>query len=276
MDTDRGGVRAGELAGGLPYLAVGSGPPLVFLGGSAPEHRNPRPGLEQAMTLRMIRPLAAAGFEVFFVSRWPGMDPTTTFADVAERHAVAIGERFGGPLPVVGHSTGGSLLLQLLADRPDVVTRAVVASAAYALGPVAKQAQRELMQAIERTGHYSGSAIVAGLPALFRRPRVRRLAGSLFELAARRIPIANPVDAVTMLRAEDEFDVRDRLAQIPTETLVAYGVRDYFWPLEMVTETAARMPRARLVLYADRGHALPLAREFVRDVIAFLRARPAA
>lgn len=276
MDTDPGAVRDGELAGGLPYLAVGSGPPLVFLGGSAPEHRNPRHGLEQAMTLRMIRPLAAAGFEVFFVSRWPGMDPATTFGDVAERHAVAITERFGGPVPVIGHSTGGSLLLQLLADRPDVVTRAVVASAAYALGPVAKHAQRELMEAIARTGHFSGAAIAEGLPAIFRRPAVRRLVGPLLELAARRIPIANPVDAVTMLRAEDEFDVRDRLPEIPTETLVAYGARDYFWPLEMVTETAARMPRGRLVLYADRGHALPLAREFVRDVVRFVRPERAA
>ena len=271
MRSNGAGVREGELPGELPYLAVGGGPPLVFLGGSTPEHRNPRPGPEQAMTLRMIRPLAAGGFEVFFVSRWPGMDPATTFADVAERHAAAILERFGGPVPVIGHSTGGSLLLQLLADRPDAVTRAVVASAAYALGPVAKQAQRELMQAIERTGRYSGSAIVSGLPAFFRRPAVRRLVSPVVELAARRIPIANPVDAVTMLRAEDEFDVRDRLPQIPTETLVAYGSRDYFWPLEMVAETAARMPRARLVLYADRGHPLPLAKEFVRDVIAFLR-----
>ena len=68
-------------------------------------------------------------------------------------------ERFGGPVPVIGHSTGGSLLLQLLADRPDVVTRAVVASAAYTLGPVAKQAQRELMagdradRSLLRRGH---------------------------------------------------------------------------------------------------------------------------
>jgi hypothetical protein len=36
------------------------------------------------------------------------------------------------------------------------------------------------------------------------------------------------------------------------------------------------MPRGRLVLYADRGHALPLAREFVRDIIRFLRPERAA
>ena len=105
---------------------------------------------------------------------------------------------------------------------------------------------------------------------------MRRLVSPVVGLAARRIPIAHPVDAVTMLRAEDQFDVRDRLPEIPTETLVAYGARDYFWPLEMVAETAARMPRARLVLYSDRGHALPLAKEFVRDVIAFLRREEAA
>jgi pimeloyl-ACP methyl ester carboxylesterase len=266
------GVREGELSGGLPYLAVGAGDPLVFLGGSTPEHRNPRRGLEQAVTLRMIRPLTAGGFEVFFVSRWPGMDPATTFADVAERHAKAILERFAGPVPVIGHSTGGSLLLQLIADRPDAVTRAVVASAAYALGPVAKHSQLEMMHAIERTGHYSGDAILSGMPAFFRRPGVHRLLAPVLDLAAKRISVADPVDAVTMLRAEDEFDVYDRLPQIPTETLIAYGARDYFWPLEMVGETAARMPRARLVLYPDRGHALPLAREFVRDALGFLRA----
>jgi hypothetical protein len=54
------------------------------------------------------------------------------------------------------------LLLQLIADRPDVVTRAVVASAAYALGPVAKQDQRDLMESIERTGRFSGAVILAG------------------------------------------------------------------------------------------------------------------
>jgi pimeloyl-ACP methyl ester carboxylesterase len=271
-----GAVREGELPGGLPYLAVGAGDPLVFLGGSAPEHRNPRPGLERAITLRMLRPLAAGGFEVFFVSRWPGMDPAATFAAVAERHADALAGRFGGPVPVIGHSTGGSLLLQLLADRPDTVTRAVVVSAAYALGPAVQQSQRELIEAIERTGHYSGEVILSGLPASFRRPAVRRLVGPLAERAARLIPIANPVDAVTMLRAEDGFDVWDRLPQMGTETLLAYGARDGFWPLPMVAETAARMPRARLVLYGDRGHALPLAPEFVRDVLAFLRAGPAA
>lgn len=108
-------VREGTFRGGLPYLAVGSGDPLVFLCGSTPNHRNPKPGLERYATLRSVRPLAAAGFEVFFTNRWPDMDPSTTWAEVAERHAEAILDHFGGPVDVLGHSTGGSLLLQLIA-----------------------------------------------------------------------------------------------------------------------------------------------------------------
>jgi pimeloyl-ACP methyl ester carboxylesterase len=264
-------LREGTLPGGLPYLAVGSGEPLVFLCGSTTEHRNPRPGVERAVTLRMVRPLAQAGFEVYFTNRWPGMAPDTTFAMVAERHADAIAEQFGRPVPVIGHSTGGSLLLQLIADRPEVVDKAVVASAAYALGPVAKRAQLKLLQAIEETGRYSTEAMVDGLAGMIRSRWLRLSLTPVAALAARRVPIANPTDAATMLRAEDAFDVRDRLADIPTETLVICGARDYYWTPEMFAETAFRMPHGRLAMYPNLGHAIPWRAEFARDVIAFLR-----
>ena len=90
-------------------------------------------------------------------------------------------------------------------------------------------------------------------------------------LAAKRITIENPADTIAMLRAEDAFDVHDRLEHIPTETLVVCGAQDPFWTLEMFAETACRLPRGRLIMYRDRGHALITAPEFFRDVTAFLR-----
>src|SRR4051794_36645692 len=66
-------VREGTFRGGLPYIAIGSGEPLVYLCGSTPNHRNPGPGLERTLTLRTVSPLARAGFEVYFTNRWPGM-----------------------------------------------------------------------------------------------------------------------------------------------------------------------------------------------------------
>jgi pimeloyl-ACP methyl ester carboxylesterase len=105
------------------------------------DHRNPRQGFERTLTLRTLTPLARAGFQVYFTNRWPDMAPGATFAEVAERHAAAILDHFGKPVDVLGASTGGSLALQLIADRPDVVRKAVVACAAYTLGPVAKERQ---------------------------------------------------------------------------------------------------------------------------------------
>jgi len=265
-------VREGTFSGGLPYLALGSGHPLVYLSGFTLDHRNPRPGLQRTLTLRTLTPLARSGFEVYFTNRWPGMAVHTTFADVAERHAEAIRDHFGNPVDVLGASTGGSLALQLIADRPDVVRRAVVACAAYTLGPRAKRLQLELLRAIQETGRYPSGAILDTLQGKLRSRWVRYPLAPVAILAAKRITIENPADTIAMLRAEDAFDVHDRLADIQTETLVICGAQDDFWTPEMFAETACRLPHGKLIMYPNRSHAVVSAPEFFRDVTAFLRA----
>jgi pimeloyl-ACP methyl ester carboxylesterase len=265
------GVRQGTFSGGLQYLAVGSGEPLVYLCGSTPNHRNPRPGLERALTLRTINPLARAGFEVYFTNRWPGMAVDISFAEVAERHAEAIHDHFGQPVDVLGASTGGSLALQLIADRPDAVRKAVVACAAYTLGPLAKSTQLQLLRTVEETGGYSTELILDLMQSKLRWRWIRTLLTPLAMLAARRLTIENPTDAIAMLQAEDAFDVRYRLPDIQTETLVACGAQDPFWTPEMFAETAFRLANGKLIMYRNRGHVLVTAPEFFRDVTAFLR-----
>ena len=264
-------VREGTFSGGLPYLAVGSGEPLVYMCGSTPNHRNPRPGLERALTLRTINPLARAGFEVYFTNRWPGMAVDITFAEVAERHADAIHDHFGQPVDVLGASTGGSLALQLIADRPDAVRKAVVACAAYTLGPLAKSTQLQLLRTVEETGGYSRELILDLMQSKLRWRCIRTLLAPLAMLAAKRVTIENATDTIAMLQAEDAFDVRDRLPDIQTETLVVCGAQDPFWTLEMFAETAFRLANGKLIMYRNRGHALMTAPEFFRDVTAFLR-----
>jgi pimeloyl-ACP methyl ester carboxylesterase len=172
---------------------------------------------------------------------------------------------------VLGHSTGGSLTLQLIADRPDVVRKAVVASAAYTLGPVAKRGQLEMLHALEATGRYSAKALVDGIEGYIRSRWVRALLTPIAMVAAKCITIESPTDAIAMLRAEDAFGVRDRLGDIETETLVICGAQDYFWTPEMFAETAFRLPHGKLIMYPDRGHGIVAAPEFARDVTAFLR-----
>jgi len=265
-------VREGTFTGGLPYLVVGSGEPLVYLCGFTLDHRNPRQGFERTLTLRTLTPLARAGFQVYFTNRWPDMAAGTTFAEVAGRNAAAIRDHFGKPVDVLGASTGGSLALQLIADRPDVVRKAVVACAAYTLGPLAKEMQLKLLRAISETGRYPTQGVLDALAAKLRSRWLRTLLTPVAYVAAKRITIENPADAIAMIRAEDAFDVRDRLDDIPTETLVICGAQDAFWTLEMFAETACRLPRGKLIMYRDRGHALITAPEFFSDVTTFLRA----
>ena len=123
----------GTFRGGEPYLRVGTGRPLVYLPGFTTDHANPT-GFGRWLTLLTVRPFARAGFEVYFTGRAPNLPPTTTFADLAASLADGLEEHFDEPVDILGHSTGGSLVLQIIADRAKVVRRAVVASAAYKLG----------------------------------------------------------------------------------------------------------------------------------------------
>jgi pimeloyl-ACP methyl ester carboxylesterase len=264
-------VQEGTFSGGLPYLMLGSGQPLVYLCGFTANNRNPRPGLERALTLRTLTPLASAGFQVYFTNRWPGMSANTTFADMAERHAEAIRDYFGGPVDVLGASTGGSLALQLIADRPDVVRKAVVAAAAYTLGPRAKRLQEDLLRAIEETGRYPAQGVLDSMQGKLRSRWIQALLTPVAIMTAKQVRIENPTDTIAVLRAEDAFNVRDRLDDIQTEALVICGAQDDFWTPEMFAETACRLPRGRLIMYPNRGHGLIIVPEFFRDVTAFLR-----
>ncbi len=73
-------VEEGQLAGGLPCVAVGSGPPLVVLGGLSAEH-GPPGMMERWPPVRTFgRPFQRV-FRVFLVSRRIGLPAGTTMAD---------------------------------------------------------------------------------------------------------------------------------------------------------------------------------------------------
>ena len=93
-------VREGSLHGGLPYLAVGQGPPLVVFSGLSAEHANPT-GLARRFELQTLKPMARH-FTVYAVNRKPGLPAGSTIGDLAGHYAQAIAHEFQGPVAMRG------------------------------------------------------------------------------------------------------------------------------------------------------------------------------
>jgi hypothetical protein len=121
-------VREGSLHGGLPYLAVGQGPPLIVFSGLSAEHANPT-GLARRFELQTLKPMARH-FTVYAVNRKPGLPAGSTIRDLAAHYAEAIAREFPGPVSVEGISTGGSIAQQFAIDHPQLVCRLVLAATA--------------------------------------------------------------------------------------------------------------------------------------------------
>jgi pimeloyl-ACP methyl ester carboxylesterase len=257
----------GTWPGGLPYLSFGSGPPLVVLAGITPNHEPPQ-GADRRFQVRPLLPIASAR-RVWWVNRRPGLDPDATMSDIAADFAKAMLLRFDEPVDVLGQSTGGSVALQLAADHPAVVRRLVVVSAAYRLSDEGREAQLRVADDVLDGRERAASAELMRM--LGGTARSRRLLAGLGWLLGPTFFAHATADLITTIRAEDAFDLRDRLADIVAPTLVIGGERDAFYSPELFRQTAEGIPRAQLSLYPGRGHlATTSDSRYLPDVLSFL------
>lgn len=256
-------ANAGYFRSGLPYNRFGHGPrPLVIFQGLMFENK-PQSGLMTQM-YNFLR----EDYTAYSVLRKPGLPHGYSLADMANDYAVMIREEFGGPVDVLGVSTGGSIVQHFAADHPDLVRRLVIHSSAHTLNAAAKAAQMEVGRLASQRKWREAWAILLGfmlLPGPLARPQAW-LAALILSLA----PPTDPADLIITIEAEDRFSFKERLAQIAAPTLVVAGERDPFYSVALFQETAAGIPNARLILYGGMGH--PAAgKQFERDVCAFLR-----
>jgi pimeloyl-ACP methyl ester carboxylesterase len=246
--TDRGNL------GRLPYLAMGAGPPLLFLGGLSPVAGVPAGGSGR-MERASLAPFAAAGRRAFHLNRRAGLTRGMTMAELAAEHADAIRGAFGEPVDVVGVSTGGSIAQQLAADHPDTVRRLVLVSTACRLAGEGKRLQRRAAARI-RAGAERRALGVIG--AALVPPGPLQVPAALLAAAIGPRPLsggaADLSDLATTIEAEDGFDLARCAGTIQAPTLIVAGADDRFYPRELFAETAALIPGSRLELIAGRGH----------------------
>ena len=95
-------------------------------------------------------------YTLYAVLRKPGLPQGYTMKDMANDYAVMIREEFGGPVDVLGVSTGGSIAQHFAADHPELVRRLVIHSSAYTLSEPARQLQLEVSPTGSAGAGYAG------------------------------------------------------------------------------------------------------------------------
>jgi pimeloyl-ACP methyl ester carboxylesterase len=258
---------AGYLKSGLPYNRLGHGPrPLVVFQGLAFENK-PQPGM-----MNQMYDFLKDDYMVYAVLRKPGLPRGSTLKDMSDDYAAMIVEEFGGPVDVIGVSTGGSIVQHFAADHPGLVRRLVIHSSAYTLSVSAKQLQLDVARLAEKGQWTKASALMvealmprAGAMKYLAKP-VAWLGALVMSLGASK----DPNDLVVTVEAEDKHDFKDRLSEITAPTLVIAGDHDPFYTPELFRGTVAGIPNSRLILYEGMGHPAS-GKQFARDVLEFLR-----
>ncbi len=261
---------AGYFRCGLPYNCLGHGPrPLIIFQGLMLENK-PQPEWAFKMAGGMYNFLRA-DYTIYSVLRKPGLPPGYSLQDMADDYTGMIREEFGGPVNVLGISTGGSIVQHFAADHPELVRRLVIHSAAYTLSDSAKQLQLKLGALAAQRKWIKVWALLMGavLPQRgFKKNLSRPLIWIFAPLMALGAP-KDPNDVIITVEAEDRFNFKDRLHEITAPTLIAAGELDPFYTPALFRETAAGIRNAKLCLYPNMGHPAG-GKQFQRDVLAFL------
>ncbi len=257
---------AGYFRSGLPYNRLGRGSQtLVVFGGLMFENR-PQFGL--------VSPYGFLkdAYNVFAVLRKPGLPVGYSMKDMADDYAGTIREEFGGPVNIIGVSTGGSIAQHFAADHPELVRRLVLHSSAHTLSEAGKQLQIKVAQMAKQGRWYAASAAMMGF-ILPRTGLMKVLTGPLNAIISTLMALSapkDPNDLVVTVEAEDKHAFRERLPEITAPTLVIAGAEDPFYTPDLFRETAEGISHARLILYEGMGHAAS-GKRLQQAVLSFLK-----
>ncbi|MEE8121590.1 MAG: alpha/beta hydrolase [Anaerolineales bacterium] len=193
---------------------------------------------------------------------WPSIE------DMALQIASVVKEQAEMPVHVVGLSLGGAVAMQLALAHPEVVRSLTLVNTFARLHSGSNGFFRKLVRIsfvmlgrMDRVGQW----VAAGL---FPEPEQELLR----QAAAERIA-SNPRSAyLRAIWAATRYDIRDRLNEIDTPTLVVAGANDQTVSMEAQRELAGHIPGAQLVVIPDSGHATPIdaAEAFNRTLLDFL------
>lgn len=262
----------GFSSNGIPYARISdSGPALVVFTGSELEHKPPSWTAQQGFLVGLKR--LTRNYTIYLMSRRPDMPKGYTARDMSDDFAEMVRADIGGPVHIMGMSSGGSSAMHFAVDHADLVNKLVLAMTGYRLNENGKK-----VAAIWRD-----LALAGDWPALYQRMGVDVAEGSTPEWVTRlmmrlfgKALLGTPnsgSDFAIVLDSDINLDVVNKLPFVHSPTLVIGGENDPFYGAENIRETARLIPHAELCLLKNGGHAVvkTQTRPFEDAILNFLQ-----
>ena len=284
-----------DLAGPVGYADYGGqGPTLVLVHGLAGAHTN-----WMAVAPKLADTFHVLAPDLVGFGRTPLAGRAANLETNLEMLTRFVEEVAGGPSVVVGHSMGGLLTLLLAATRPDLVTAAVLMSAASPPGESGHALpadQENLLDAVlgdlESGAQIAHAMVVAQGPEqlvdqafafMHVRPVAREIRDAHVALEAERGQ--NPETTLAYLQAYkslrergDDFAAFDAAVEaVQAPVLVIHGLQDPVVPADNMLRAVRLRPDWEATWLDGVGHNVQMEapEEFLTAVVPFLAAHPA-
>ncbi len=232
----------------LAVVRRGSGAPVVLVHGYFGGAGHWRGEMDALSDQHEIIAPVLAGF-----GESAGITAPDTIAGNAELVWQALDAQGVDYIALLGHSMGGMVVQEMMAQQPDRVERLVL----YGTGPVG------LLPGRFETLDQSRARITNdGLEPTLRRVAatwfVDGEAASGFDTCMEVGAMATEQAALAALRAWETWDGRANLPRIAVPTLVIWGDRDRSYPRAQIDALLEGIPDARLALFEGCAHAVHL------------------
>lgn len=230
------------------FTTLGGGPTVLMLHGIGGGHLAFAPQVET---------LASSGYRAV---AWdmPGYGHSApiepyTFKGLAESCIALIESLRCGDVTLVGHSMGGMVAQEVVARRPELVSKLVLAGTSPSFGKPDGDWQRGFIA--ERTAPLDAGQTMADLAARL----VPEMAGPAalpegLRLAAHCMSLVSPATYRRALEALVTFDRRANLPHIRVPTLLIAGEHDRNAPPAVMKKMAAAIPGSTFIELAGVGH----------------------
>jgi len=132
-------AKTGYSNNGLPYVRMGnSSRNLVIFGGGPDFEHKPPSGFMLRMYTSSFK-LLAKDYTVYLVSRRSGLPADYSTRNMSNDYATMIKEELGGPVDIMGLSSGGPIAHHFAVDHPDLVRHLILAETGYSLSKKGKE-----------------------------------------------------------------------------------------------------------------------------------------